>query len=88
MAGIKIVRLKNFINGHTGSAKKKAGVSMKTNDYVKYMTETIVKYADQPKDERKRLRNEKKQSRASFWYRWFGILPYVVYTEVKKRNKM
>jgi hypothetical protein len=60
---------------------------MKTNDYVKYMTQTIVKYVDQPKDERKRLRYERKQARASFWYRWFGILPYVVYTEIKKRKK-
>jgi hypothetical protein len=67
---------------------KKAGVSMKTNDYVKYMTQTIVKYADQPKDERKRLRTVRKETKASFWYRWFGILPYIVYTEVKKRRKM
>ena len=67
--------------------KLKAGVSMKTNDYVKYMTQTIVKYADQPKDERKRLRTERKETKASFWYRWFGILPYVLYFEVKKRRK-
>lgn len=67
---------------------EKAGVSMKTNDYVKYMTQTIVKYVDQPKDERKRLRDEKRQTRASFWYRWFGILPYVVYSEVKHRKDL
>lgn len=67
--------------------KLKAGVSMKTNDYVKYMTQTIVKYVDQPKDERMRLRTERKETKASFWYRWFGILPYVLYFEVKKRRK-
>jgi hypothetical protein len=61
---------------------------MKTNDYVKYMTQTIIRYADQPRNERKRLRTERKQRRASFWYRWFGILPYVVYTEIKNRKKM
>ena len=60
---------------------------MKTNDYVKYMTQTLVKYADQPKDERKRLREERKQAKASFWYRWFGILPYIFYIEVKNRRK-
>jgi hypothetical protein len=65
----------------------KAGVSMKTNDYVKYMTQTLVKYADQPKDERKRLREERKQAKASFWYRWFGILPYIFYIEVKNRKR-
>ncbi|MEH7107296.1 YqzE family protein [Bacillus sp. JJ1764] len=61
---------------------------MKTNDYVKYMTQTFVKYVDQPKDERKRLRLERKQERASFWYRWFGILPYVLYIEIQRRRKV
>jgi hypothetical protein len=60
---------------------------MKTNDYVKYMTQTIVKYADQPKAERKRLRMERKEQKAAFWYRWFGILPYILYIEVKKRRR-
>lgn len=60
---------------------------MKTNDYIKYMTQTIVKYADQPKEERKRLRLERKENKAAFWYRWFGILPYIVYIEVKRRRK-
>jgi len=63
-------------------------MSMKTNDYVKFMTQTIVKYADQPKDERKRLRTERKETKASFWYRWFGILPYILYFEVKKWRRM
>ena len=60
---------------------------MKTNDYVKYMTQTIVKYVDQPKDERKRIRIEKKQTKADFWYRWFGILPYILYSEIKKKRR-
>ncbi|XJZ26208.1 YqzE family protein [Bacillota bacterium Lsc_1132] len=59
---------------------------MKTNDYVKYMTQTVVRYMDQPKEARRKIWQERKETRASFWYRWFGILPYVVYTEVKKRN--
>jgi hypothetical protein len=74
-------------HGHTCREEMKAGVSMKTNDYVKYMTQTLVKYADQPKDERKRLREERKLAKASFWYRWFGILPYIFYIEVKNRRK-
>ncbi|MCL6573683.1 MAG: YqzE family protein [Bacillus sp. (in: Bacteria)] len=61
---------------------------MKTNEYVKYMTQTIVKYADQPKDERKRLRTARKEAKAAFWYRWFGILPYVLYAEMKKKRKI
>lgn len=59
---------------------------MKTNDYVKYITQTFVKYIDQPKEERKRIRLERKQAKASFWYRWFGILPWILYTEVNKRK--
>jgi hypothetical protein len=59
---------------------------MKTNDYVKFMTQTIVKYIDQPKDERKRLKHERKLAKASFWYRWFGILPFLLYSEVNRRK--
>jgi len=59
---------------------------MKTNDYVKYMTQTFVKYIDQPKEERVRLKQERRQAKASFWYRWFGILPYAIYTEVKSHK--
>jgi hypothetical protein len=61
-------------------------MDMKTNDYVKFMTQTIVKYIDQPKDERKRLKHERKLAKASFWYRWFGILPYLLYSEVNRRK--
>lgn len=59
---------------------------MKTNDYVKYLTQTVVKYIDQPKDERKKLKQEKKDGKASFWYRWFGILPYAVFNMMKKKR--
>lgn len=59
---------------------------MKTNDYVKYMIQTFVKYIDQPKEERKRIRLERKESKASFWYRWFGILPWLLYSEVNRRR--
>lgn len=58
----------------------KAGVSMKTNDYVKYITQTVIKYIDQPKDDRKRIRAEKKRKERDIfislvWYfaiRLFG----------------
>lgn len=60
---------------------------MKTNDYVKYMTQTIVKYVEQPKNERRRLRLERKEQKASFLFRWFGILPYIFYAEVKRKRK-
>ncbi len=60
---------------------------MKTNDYVKFMTQTFVKYIDQPKEERLRIKKERRHAKGSFWYRWFGIIPYVLYMEVKKRKR-
>ncbi|MCM3599607.1 YqzE family protein [Robertmurraya korlensis] len=57
------------------------------NDYVKYITQTVVKYIDQPKEERKKLRKEKKETREAFAYRWFGILPYVIMMSKGKREK-
>ncbi|MDF1507601.1 YqzE family protein [Robertmurraya sp. DFI.2.37] len=59
---------------------------MKTNDYVKYITETVVKYIDQPKDERIKIKQERKEGKASFWYRWFGLLPYAFISMKKKRR--
>ncbi|AJI22667.1 YqzE family protein [Priestia megaterium] len=48
---------------------------MKTNDYVKYMTQQFVQYMDQPKEERKTKKIQKKEERAPFANRWFGVIP-------------
>lgn len=60
---------------------------MNTNDYVKYITQTFVKYIDQPKDERKKFRMQKKEEKEPFLFRWFGVIPYVLYYAMKKRQK-
>ncbi|SFA96451.1 MULTISPECIES: YqzE family protein [unclassified Bacillus (in: firmicutes)] len=60
---------------------------MKTNDYVKYMTQTFVQYIDQPKEERKKMRLEHKEAKGSFLFRWFGIMPYLLMSQVKRRKK-
>lgn len=60
---------------------------MKSNDYVKYITETVVKYIDQPKDVRKRTRLERKDQKEPFMYRWFGLIPYVLYYRLKKEKR-
>ncbi|SID83498.1 Uncharacterised protein [Mycobacteroides abscessus subsp. abscessus] len=39
---------------------------MKTNDYVKYVTQTFVKYMDQPKDERKKQKESRKDEKEPF----------------------
>ncbi|MEW9107721.1 YqzE family protein [Cytobacillus gottheilii] len=60
---------------------------MKSNDYVKFMTETFVKYMDQPKDERKKNRQQKKVEKEPFLFRWFGVIPYVFYYGLKTKRK-
>lgn len=60
---------------------------MKTNDYVKYLTQTVVQYIDQPKMERKKMRQGKKDEKADLLYRWFGILPFALMLEFKKREE-
>lgn len=57
------------------------------NDYVKYITQTIVKYIDQPKEERKKLKQERKETKEDFTYRWFGILPYLIMMNKGKRDQ-
>ncbi|MDR4314412.1 Uncharacterised protein [Niallia circulans] len=59
---------------------------MNTNDYVKYLTQTFVQYMDQPKEERKKLRAERKGLKEPFMLRWFGILPYLILFSCKRRN--
>ncbi|MCR6096696.1 YqzE family protein [Salipaludibacillus agaradhaerens] len=48
---------------------------MKTNDYVKYMTEQLVTYVDIPREERKEKRQLKKKHRPPMSYRLFGLIP-------------
>jgi hypothetical protein len=64
----------------------KDGVTMKTNDYVKYLTQTVVKYIDQPKEERRKMKQAKKEAEATFLFRWFGILPFMLMSSVKKKK--
>jgi YqzE-like protein len=58
---------------------------MKTNDYVKYLTQQFVKYYDQPKDERKKIRLERKVGRPDLVYHWFGVLPFALSMLFKKK---
>ncbi|MFT9600219.1 YqzE family protein [Mesobacillus sp.] len=59
---------------------------MKTNDYVKYLTQTVVKYIDQPKEERRKMKQAKKEAEATFMFRWFGILPFMLMSSIKKKK--
>ncbi|MBZ5749719.1 MULTISPECIES: YqzE family protein [Metabacillus] len=63
---------------------------MSTNDYVKYVTQQIVKYMDTPKETRKQQREERKQVETSSSYysnRWLGIIPFSIKLIMNKRKK-
>jgi len=59
---------------------------MKTNDYVKYLTQTVVKYAEQPKEERVKNKVVRKSEKSPFLFRWFGVLPYSFMLLIKRRK--
>lgn len=48
---------------------------MKSDDYVKYLTEQFVHYMNQPRDFRKQARAERKQYKRSVLQELFGLVP-------------
>ncbi|MFC4617977.1 YqzE family protein [Camelliibacillus cellulosilyticus] len=48
---------------------------MKSDDYVKFLTEQFVKYMNQPRNERKQRRASRKQHRGPMLNEWFGLIP-------------
>nr|WP_235788550.1 YqzE family protein [Salipaludibacillus sp. CUR1] len=61
-------------------------IRVKTNDYVKFMTEQFVSYVDQPAEERKARREKKKQYRPPVSYRLFGMIPFAVELFFNKKS--
>ncbi|WP_058307465.1 YqzE family protein [Gracilibacillus massiliensis] len=59
---------------------------MANNDYVKYMTQRIVKYMDTPKDERKKSKAERQQEEIVVSNKWFGVLPFAFRLLIQKRK--
>ncbi|WP_096434687.1 YqzE family protein [Alteribacter populi] len=59
---------------------------MKTNDYVKFVTQQFVEYVDQPKGERQKMRQKKKEARPPMLHRWFGLIPFSCFL-IYKNNK-
>ncbi|WP_072887589.1 YqzE family protein [Ornithinibacillus halophilus] len=54
---------------------------MSSNDYIRYVTEQFVSYVDLPKEERKKLRMDRKEQRNTkqgYGNKWFGVLPLAV----------
>ncbi|MGE6629333.1 YqzE family protein [Bacillus sp. NPDC077027] len=49
---------------------------MKTNAYVKYMTEEVIKYMNTPREERREHKQVKKELKTPFVQRLFGMIPF------------
>ncbi|TMW73775.1 YqzE family protein [Alteribacter natronophilus] len=60
---------------------------MKTNDYVKFVTQQFVTYAEQPKSERVKRRQEKKEARPPLLHHWFGLLPFALFLFYSKNKQ-
>ena len=60
---------------------------MSINDYVKYMTQTVVQHYEKSPQERKTMKELRKNARPSFLFRWFGIIPYALMFLFKKNKK-
>lgn len=60
---------------------------MSGNDYVKFMTEEIVRYMNLPQEEKKKRKEEKKQSKESRSNHWFGVIPFAVKLLIKQRKR-
>lgn len=58
---------------------------MSGNDYVKFMTQEIVKYMDLPEEEKKN-RRQKRDKGDHISNRWFGLLPFAFKMLVKKKK--
>ncbi|SER16500.1 YqzE-like protein [Gracilibacillus ureilyticus] len=59
---------------------------MANDDYVKYVTQRIVKYMDTPKHERRRDRSDREKDVQFYSNRWFGVLPFAVRLFWQKRK--
>ncbi len=64
---------------------------MKTNDYVRFLTQTVLEHLETPKEERIKRKIEKKEQKEPFMYKYFGTMPYFfkegVRMAVNKRRK-
>lgn len=51
---------------------------MSTNDYIKYITQQLVRYFQVPKAERKERREQKREEKTDLSFRLFGFIPFAL----------
>lgn len=59
---------------------------MSANDFVKYLTEQIVAYLSEPRTIKKEKKQLKKEQKAPFLFRWFGLIPAAIAAGLRKRK--
>ncbi|WP_421385489.1 YqzE family protein [Bacillus salacetis] len=59
--------------------------SMSLNDYVKYMTQTVVQHLEKSPQERRTIKELRKTERPAFLFRWFGVIPYALMLFFKRK---
>lgn len=59
---------------------------MSFNDYVKFVTQQVVSYVDQPKEKRKQLKQQKKEQREPMQTQLFGMIPLAISMFVQKNH--
>jgi hypothetical protein len=58
-----------------------------SNDFVKFVTQQIVSYMDQPKEERREVRQRRKEERPPMSSHLFGMIPFAVRLWFKRKKK-
>ncbi|MDQ0337678.1 hypothetical protein J2S00_000448 [Caldalkalibacillus uzonensis] len=48
---------------------------MSSQELIKFLTQTLVKYMDTPSDERKKRKHMRKVQRGEWHVHWFGMVP-------------
>lgn len=59
----------------------------KGEEIVKYVTQKVVTYMDMPKEERERMRQERKHRKEPWSVRWFGMIPLALSMLFRSRKK-
>lgn len=60
---------------------------MKTNDYIKFLTQEFVTYVDKPKEERKKKKHVRnKMDKPLYTSKWFGLIPFALLMAIKKKR--
>ena len=60
---------------------------MKTNDYIKFLTQEFVTYVDKPKEERRKKKHVRnKMEKPMYTSKWFGLIPFALRIAIKKKR--